>query len=112
MTFGVNLDFLEETKSCDICCETKTLFIRFPQCSHYVCTSCFRTIYPHSTGTSGADPHKIHTREEDEEKNIITKDREDDIDEEEDEDDILDVCYKCPFCRRQWKQPWNSWIQM
>lgn len=46
--FQKNLEFYssKEVNECPVCMdESKTILVKLPRCKHYICCSCFRTIY-------------------------------------------------------------------
>jgi hypothetical protein len=88
-----NLVFLSVTEDCPVCLEFKSEHIKFPNCEHSVCISCFKKLN-YSYDSKEEEEEEGEEGEEEEEDNFTDNEDEDFIDNEE-----TIVNRNCVVCR-------------
>ena len=96
MKFGLVL-IQKETiqEECDVCLEAKNLFVKSPNCSHWLCRTCFSKIY-FEPNCCGGDHEATLTDNDDIE-----------VEEEYESDEEEEWRGSCPLCRSRPQQPWK-----
>jgi len=65
ITFGKNLEFVNENNECPICLDNKINCVRMPNCTHIVCLQCFKKCFNAYDGSGDGENmvRRPHTHE-------------------------------------------------
>lgn len=96
---------IENKEECCICLEEFNNFIKLEQCTHYLCTNCFRK-HNKWNKIKENEIKVIENYNKDKDSNIINK--EDEYEEKYDEEEDGNDKIKCPMCRRENISKWSK----